>query len=224
MDMLSSTTYKKPDTGINRNGEPVPKTKRCYYFKITDPSTGKISIVDKIQTDNPVVDALCPTHKTMTRCYTNFYTTKGGVRMKRLQYEHRDRGFRLRSNGVKTWPRCNFFQKVDEAEKKQQPVQEEHQKKMTKALIIGINPMLYNKFRIEAIENCKIKETEAIEQALILWTQDSMRKRTPELELAQQGSDLREKRKSLEAVLLQLKNEQRKGGEPFRFLTYKRHN
>ena len=205
------------------NGQKVQKSRRCKYFKITDPNTGKISIIDKIPTENPVIETLCPKHKTMTRCYTNFHTTKGGIRVIRRQYEHRDGKRTLRPDGTERWPRCSITERVEGEEKKQeqeQPQQQEQQKKMTKTLIAGINRMLYNKFRIEAIQNCKIKEAEAIEQALILWMQDSIRKRTPELS---QGPDL-SKRKALEATCLQLKNAERQGGEPFKFLTYKRHS
>ena len=195
-----------PEVGYwTRDGERVPRTKRCKYFKITDPDTGKITIISDLPSDNPYppVEAICPNHNTMARRYTQFLTRKDGKRMRRQQYDHRGGEFTLRRNGAKRWLRCSITEEVDgikikEERPQQQQIQEQVQEDKKKVPEpqpqppLPINPMLYEKFRIEAIENSKMKETEALEQALIIWTQESIRRRTPGL-----GKKVKDKVKDL---------------------------
>jgi hypothetical protein len=152
---------------------PIPRTKRCSYFKITEPGTGKITITDMQSKDNAPIDEICPYHKTMARRFVSIETNRSGTKRKRIAYEHRDGEAKARPGGRKSWPRCYVNEKVDKPKL-------EHEK--LEQMNFRVRPIVYNKFKTQAKQN-NLKLTEAIEQALILWTLQSTRKASTEPKL-----------------------------------------
>lgn len=150
---------------------PIPRTKRCSYFKLSNTETGQITITDMQSKDNAPIDAICPYHKTMARRFVAIETNRDGTKRKRIVYEHRDGEAKVRPGGRKSWPRCYVNEKVDK------PKEHEKQEQMN----FRVRPIVYNKFKIQAKQN-NLKLTEAIEQALILWTLESTRKLSSQLQ------------------------------------------
>jgi hypothetical protein len=155
---------------------PIPKTKRCSYFKISNPESGKITITDTQSKENAPIDAICPIHKTMARRYVQIETLRDGTKKRRLAYEHRDGKPKLRPGGRMSWPRCHFNENIDNPN-----VNNKQQDEKREKINFQVRPIVYKKFKTEAKQN-NLKLSEAIEQALILWTLQSTRKASTQLQ------------------------------------------